>query len=262
MNKGGNKVLVKIRLFLNKLLLFLFCTLVLFSCSKSHNKTEYQESIPSELIEYSNGRTDTFGNKIFTFRQDLMNSDNVKNSLSSYYVKIYRNEYIEINDSFTVSIAGKKIIGYGHESKSYDGADVDIQEFEILLQNGISIKMRVFSLYKFPSNVSGNGIIGFLIGAVGSYQTIKGLYEFGDALESLKDISRKQIINQNGVNLTVNTFQREDGIKHHYVKIPSGSLRYDFVMDIYEYFIIDIYGDIDNQEANEYISTVIENIKY
>jgi hypothetical protein len=41
MNKGGNKVLVKIRLFLNKLLLFLFCTLVLFSCSKGHNKTEY-----------------------------------------------------------------------------------------------------------------------------------------------------------------------------------------------------------------------------
>jgi hypothetical protein len=221
---------------------------------------QYPESISSELIEYSDTMIDFFGNKIFTFKQNLMNPDKAKNSLSSYYVSIYRNEYIRINDSITVSIANKKIIGYDHESRSYGGADVDIQEFEILLRNGINIKMRIFSLYKFPSNVSGNGIISFLINAVGSYEATRGYYEFGDALKSLEDISKKQIINKNGINLTVNTFQQEDGIKHHYIKIPAGSLDYSFLMDIYGYFIIDIYGDIDNQEANEYISTVINNI--
>jgi hypothetical protein len=223
---------------------------------------QYPESISSELMEPSNTRKDFFGNKIFVFKQNSMNSEEVKNSLSHYYASIYRNEYIRINDSFTVSIAGKKITGYDHISRQFDGAFVDIQEFEVLLQNGINIKMRIFSSYKLSPHTIGNEIIDFLLDAVGSFYATKGHYEFGDALNSLKDISKKQIINKNGINLTVNTFQQKDGTKHHYIRIPPYSSDDVLIKNIYEYFIIDIYGNIDNQEANEYILKIIDDIKY
>lgn len=206
----------------------------------------------SEIIEKSDPDT-----SFFRFKQNLREADEIINMLKNYYTLINPDGTIEINNSFTYPyIENTKIVDYDHVSKQYSGACVDVHEFTILLENSQEINVRIFSPYK-SLYLSASDL---LYSSNNNYQTTKGYYEFGNALDSIKNNKLKTVINKANIEIEVSSDIYLNNC-HRYLKFGPVSKYYNDVPDIYEYFLFDLYSEKDTVELELYTDKIINLVK-
>jgi hypothetical protein len=246
-----------------------FCIILCFlllSCTPKENKIlsneekNTEEIIDSknfnpEIIEKAN-TTDGFGNELIRLKQDLRDQDKIINDIKNYYGLIRNDGTIIINRSlYYPNVSNTKIMYYNHISRNYDNYLVDLSEFTISLENNQSIKARIFSPY---INSEHNDIY---FSSNNNYSATKGYYEFGNAINALKNNPLKKIVNKSNIEITSFSENNDEGY-HKYLKLGPVSKNYDWVIDTYEYFLIDIYSKESTEEMEIYINEIIEKINF
>jgi hypothetical protein len=230
--------------------------LLILSCSpKNDNILSYKEentfdkidtkNFNPEIVEYAN-TTDGTGNELIRLTQKLRSPDLIIDYISNYYALVRNDGSIIINKSVVYpNILNTKIMYYDHISRDYDAFHVDINEFTILLENDQLIKVRIFSPYMGDCYD-----IYFWIND--NYLGTKGLYEFGNAINALKNNPLEIIVNKAEIDVTVFSGTDKEGY-HHYLRLEPLSKRYNWVIDKYSYFIIDIYSIENSNEMEIYV---------
>jgi hypothetical protein len=228
----------------------------------SHEEKDIEEIINSknfkpEIIENT---IDAFGNKSIRLRQDLRDSDVIINNIKNYYAKINNDGSISINESIVYPyINNTQIINYEHISRQYSGAYVDLSIFTILLENNQTINVRIFSPYE---SLRDSFMYYF---SNKNHEATKGYYEYGNALNALKNNPLKTI--KNNVNVQVTIFSDYNNETYHkYIYLEPVSKHYNSeyhkAIDRYSYFLIDVYSIEDTKEMEIYFNKIIEDIKY
>jgi hypothetical protein len=215
------------------------------------------EYFNSHIIEETQ---DIFGKKYIRLKQDLIEADLIINEIKNYYATICDDGSIIINRSIIYPyIKNTKIINYEHISRRYSGAVVDLVEFIILLENNQTIKTRIFSPYE---SINNGGIYYF---SNNNYLATKGYYEYGNAINALKNNPLEIIKNNNNIEITIfSDYNNENYHKYLYLGPISKyyNSEYNKVTDIYRYFILDIYSAENTKEMEIYYNEIIEKIKY
>jgi hypothetical protein len=212
-----------------------------------------------EIIEKANV-TDGFGKNSLRLRQNLRDTDEIINDIKNYYAKINDDGSININKSIVYPyISNTQIINYEHISRQYDGAYVDLSIFTILLENNQTINVRIFSPYESLNEAH----IYFF--SNNNYEATKGYYEYGNAINALKNNPLKKIKNNANIEVTIfSDYSYESYHKYIYLGPISKyyNSEYYIAKDRYSYFIIDIFSIDDTNEMELYYKKIIENIKY
>jgi hypothetical protein len=210
-----------------------------------------------EIVENADTEHNFYNNSI-RLKQNLKESDEIINYIKNYYVLIRSDGTIRINDSIVYPyISNSKITDYNHISRTYDGAYVDISEFTILLENSQIIIARIFSPYE---NMRHDFIYFY---SNNNHEATKGYYEYGDAINALKNNSKEIIFNKSKIEITVSSDTFGE-YHHYYLKMGPVSEYYnaDWIIDRYKYFIIDVYAKENTEELKKYFNRIIEDIKY
>jgi hypothetical protein len=248
-----------------------FCILlvILFSgcipkdkTNSSHEEENIEEIINSknfnpEIIENT---IDAFGNKSIRLRQNLKDSDEIINDIKNYYARIDDDGSIRMNRSIVYPyISNTQIINYEHISRQYSGAYVDLSIFTILLENSQTINVRIFFPYE---SLSGGHIYFF---SNNNNQATKGYYEYGNAINALKNNQLKIIKNNANIEVTIFSDYNDESY-HKYIYLGPVSKHYNSeyhkAIDRYSYFLIDVYSKEDTNEMEIYYKKVVEYIKY
>jgi hypothetical protein len=244
---------------------FFIIVIILFSACfpKENTVLTYEENITEEIIDIKNfnpeivekaNATDGFGNELIRLRQNLKDPDRIINNIKNYYALIRNDGSIIINSSLHYpNISNIKIVYYDHISRIYDGAHVDISEFTILLENNQSIKARIFSPYIRSS-------YDIYFWSNDNHEATKGYYEFGNAINALKN-NPEIITNKSNIEITFSSGHDQEGY-HKYLKLGPISKYYDWVIDRYSYFLIDIYSVENTNEMEIYVNKIIDDIKF
>ncbi|MEJ2664779.1 MAG: hypothetical protein P8107_12175 [Spirochaetia bacterium] len=215
--------------------------------------------VNTSIVENA-GTEDGYGNRLLRMKQNLIDTETILNMLRDYYFMFNRNGDMYINSCVVFpGIPGSQITAYSHLTRDYDGAYVDLTELSIELKGGTSVKVRLF----FPYKSSGAPFSLFLYALAGREAT-KGYYEYGDALDALKENTVGSFKNENKVVLK-KTVKTVNGITHWYLSMNPASSVYDFVTDTYSKIIIDIYSADKNSsdlEIDRYIDYILKNINY
>ena len=250
---------------------FYFLFVILFSgcvpknnIISSHDETNIEEIINTknfnpEIIAKSNA-TDGFGKNLLRLRQNLRDTDEIINNIKNYYAMINDDGSININESIVYPyISNTQIINYEHISRQYSGTYVDLSVFTILLENNQTINVRIFSPYE---SLNGDHIYFF---SNNNHEATKGYYEYGNAINVLKNNPLKKIKNNANIEVTIFSDYNYEGY-HKYIYLEPVSKYYNSeyykAKDRYSYFIIDIYAIDDTNEMELYFNKIIEDIKY
>jgi len=243
---------------------YVLLVIMLSGCiPKDNNKLSHEEKSTEEKINIINFNpeiieksdlTDVSGNNLIRLRQNLKDSNEINNYIKNYYALILKDGTICINSSlYYPNINDTKIMYYYHISRDYDNYHVDVSEFTIILENNKSIKVRIFSPLKSKYDI--------YYFSNGNQRRTKGYYEFGKALFAFENNPIKKIVNKSNIEITFFSGKDEEGY-HQYIKLGPISKYYDWVIDIYDYFIIDIYSMENNNEMEIYVNKIIENINF
>lgn len=249
---------------------YILLVILLFGCvPKNNNKLSKEEknieeitdskNFNPEIIENAN-TTDGFGRNLLRLRQNLRDTDEIINAIKNYYAMINDDGSININEAIVYPyISNAQIINYEHISRQYDGAFVDLVIFSILLENNQTINVRIFSPYE---SLNDDRIYYF---SNNNYEASKGYYEYGNALNALKNNPLKKIKNNADLEVTIfSDYNYESYHKYIYLKPISKHYNSEYykAKDRYSYFLLDIYSVNDTSEMELYYQKIIEGIKY
>jgi hypothetical protein len=208
-----------------------------------------------DIVEKSR-RGDPAGSKLMRLKQNLKEPDAIIGYVKDYYALILSDGSILINDSLVFpNVSDTKIVYYDHISRQYGGAYVDISQFTIILENNQTIKARIFSPYK---NVRHDSIY---FDSNNNQNATKGYYEYGNAINAFKNNTLKTIVNKANIEITISSDYNYES-HHHYIKLGPESKYYDWVIDRYSYFLIDIYSEENTPEMETYVNRIIEDINF
>jgi hypothetical protein len=188
------------------------------------------------------------------------NIEEIINYIKNYYANINDDGSININKSIVYPyISNSQIINYKHISRQYGGAFVDLAVFTILLENNQTINVRIFSPYESSNEDH------IYIFSNNNYEATKGYYEYGNAINALKNNPLKKIKNNANVEVTIFSDYNYEGY-HKYIYLEPISKYYNSeyykAEDRYSYFLIDVYSIDDTNEIELYFQKIIEDIKY
>jgi len=228
----------------------------------SHEEKSTEEIIDSKYFnpEIIENIINDSGKKHIRLKQDLMDTEAIIYFIRSFYANLNDDKSITINKAIIYPyISNTQIINYEHISRQYDGAHVDLVVFTILLENNQTINVRIFSPYE---SFNKDCIYFF---SNNNYMATKGYYEFGNAINSLKNNPLKITKNKADIEVTI-FFDYDNENYHKYIYLGPVSKYYNSeyykTIDRYSYFLIDVYSTEDTNEMEMYFNKIIEDIKY
>lgn len=242
---------------MKKFCLFVFMCIAFISCNKNLPSNENEISAPDDP-------------EAFFDDQKIEKRPVEYPPLSEYFFNEKENCYIINNVIRFPKIQNARMVDRSHMSRGYDGvrADKNVLTMEY---NGSLISVIIICPYH---NTSVQDFLFFNVNPIekGYYEYMqmegkpvmvsnikmtKGFYEYGDAMDALRD----RPFELNSENIRIKSFMNSNE-KKGYIFLDEISKTYDFTSDIYESFYIIISSDGDDKILSEYYNLVKDKIKY
>ena len=216
------------------LLLCLLC-LTFISCNKKSPDTVPLENPDEPKLELG--------------KQELEKRD-IEKDLADYFFTEH-DKYYKINNVFSYpKVPSAQLIERKHISRMYDGAWADKNVLTIKYKEDL-ISVEIICEYLDTS------VKWFLFFSESNHKATKGYYEYGEAMDALKN--RPFESNSEGIKIKSSMDTNKNT---GYIFLDRISKTYDFDYDIYDSFYIIISSTGSKENLTEYYDLVKSSVRY